>query len=363
MRAAQPSVLPLLCLFCAVAASSLSPITTQRDDASSQWVFFSHWEENCDPGHLTDSYNFTRCAFSPNGNGSFVGCTDFWNFAAQVDGVLYTAGAMVVDNPAGQLYYRLTSQTVTNIITRGQVFRVDFYGTASTLVVDIDSQNFASCKGCIITGIALSPSSPSTGVGALYFAMGTAIYYCSNIRGRSSPCSHPAVLLPANSTYLSVSSLQLDMSLSGGVGLGTLYFSGSYTTGNSTVGWPGFLASVAVKEFAGIVLTSEVTTHGAHTDLSEFKLNVGTETLYMAQKITGSAITLVSCPLNGSVAQDTLLDSQQWYSYGEMYVPSANRVYWFNQWVENYRQIGMHIVIVDAEGHQAQTSTDYAQSW
>ena len=43
---------------------------------------------------------------------------------------------------------------------------------------------------------------------------------------------------------------------------------------------------------------------------------------------------------------------------------SESTLYWFNQWVVNYRQVGMQIVIVPTTPSSAQpTSTTYARQW
>ena len=98
----MPITVAVLALACAAAAAASSvaasdSFTSLATAAAGPYVFYSHWEQNCDPGHTTDSYNFTRCGYAANGNGSFVNCVDFFNFGSQIDGVLYTVGSMVAD--------------------------------------------------------------------------------------------------------------------------------------------------------------------------------------------------------------------------------------------------------------------------
>ena len=325
--------------------------------SSSDYVFYAAWQENCDPGHLTDSYNFTRCNVA---NSLFVNCVEIYSFPAQVDGVLYTVGDVVVDSEEQQLYYRLTSQTTTNVITRSQVYKMGFDGSDNALVVDLDVTNFKSCKGCIIRGMALSPSE---GIGALYFVMNTTIYYCPGVRTLSSPCTSPLVLY-TNTSWLDISMLQLVMENSTipGLGLGTLYFSGDTRDGNSTVGWPGFLRSVDVKEFAGLAIATDQRAHGDHTDLSEFQLDPDTGALYVVTKIQNDLVSrLVKTTVNG--ASESPLDAQSYYSYSALLVKPLATLYWFNQWVINYRQVGMNIVAVPTAGQASNTSTTYAAQW
>ncbi len=72
-------------------------------------------------------------------------------------------------------------------------------------------------------------------------------------------------------------------------------------------------------------------------------------------------ITIVTAPLQGNASDSRLLDTQPSYSYGMM--KAGTNLYWFSQWVVDYRQVGMNIVIVPSLSPSQNTSTDNATSW
>jgi hypothetical protein len=142
-----------------------------------------------------------------------------------------------------------------------------------------------------------------------------------------------------------------------------MYYSGATPNGNIYDGWPGFLRSVDVKEFAGVALASDVEEHGNHTDLDEYQLDIATDDLYISVELNNHSPVnrLVATQLDGE--DETQLDMEPYYSYGLMLVKEYSNLYWFSQAVENYVQVGMNIVIVPTAGSGKNTSTTFATSW